>query len=251
MPTVLVVDDEPDILEILEVTLQNAGYRVITAGDGAEALDAVAREVPDVMLLDIGMPQLDGWQVLERLKSSAESDLSEVPVVMVTAWTSEEDQVRGGIEGAVRYLGKPFNPVDVVGVIDDLLGPDAPSEPEERRKVQRSSLERLARLEGGGTLQLDGPRVHLTRLDRPQAPATEAPSEVTQADLSELIASLSGRQRSVVERIVAGEPVADIATALGVSRSNIYAILRRVAKKAGTRDGRLLIRRLRRYGAAS
>ena len=249
MATVLVVDDEPDILEVLQITFENAGYRVLTAADGAEALEAVAREVPDAMLLDVGMPNVDGWQVLEQIKSSRGTELASVPVVMVTAWTSSEDRLRGGIEGAVHYVGKPFDPRDVVSVIDGLLAPGAPPEPVLRRQVQQSTLERLARIEGGGGDGDPGhaPRVHLTRLDRPAEPPRE--EGLTAGTLPDLMAQLSRRQREVVDQILAGARVSDVAASLGVSRSNVYAVLRRVARHAGVADGRALLHRLRRLGA--
>ncbi len=254
MATVLVVDDEADILEVIRLGFENAGYRVLTAEDGAAALEVVDDEVPDVLLLDVGMPRVDGWQVLERIKSSTAVDLARVPVVMVTAWSSEDDRLRGGIEGAVRYVAKPFDPSELVRVVDELLGPDARPEPELRREVQWSSLERLARRErgAGGEDEELPPRVHLTRLDRPRVPVDEPAGEaLTEATLPEMLDSLSPKQRQVVEEVLDGVTVADIATVLGVSRSNVYAILRRVAKKAGLEGGRSLIRRLHRIGAST
>lgn len=250
MKTVLVVDDEPDIVEIMRLTLEHAGYRVATAANGAQALEVVTREKPDVMLLDVGMPEVDGWQVLDRLKSGG-TDLSDVPVVMVTAWASEADRLRGGIEGAVHYVAKPFDPEKIVEVVGDLLRPGAPTEPDLRRKVQTDSLEQLARIESGRqaapTDEDGGPRVHLTRLDRPK----EEESSATEVDLDEFLDSLPGRQQEVARRVAAGESVAGIADALGVSRSNIYSVLRRVARRAGLADGRSVIRRLRSLGPAA
>lgn len=249
-PTVLVVDDEADIREILQLTLESAGYRVVTAADGSEALEAAEREVPDAILLDVGMPRVDGWQVLEHMKSSPEIDLATIPIVMLTAWTSDEDRVRGGIEGALRYLGKPFDPADVVKTLEELLGSDAPAEPEERRRVQRSSLERLARLERGEPGEgEEGPRVHLTRLDRPAPPEEEPDEELNAATLPAFLDALSPRQRDVVRLVLDGKPVTEVASALDVSRSNVYAVLRRVARKTDMPDGRTLIHRLRRLGA--
>jgi DNA-binding response OmpR family regulator/DNA-binding CsgD family transcriptional regulator len=248
--TVLVVDDEPDILEILTLALGAAGHDVLTASDGTEALEIVGRIRPDAMLLDVGMPHMDGWEVLERIKSSG-PDLADVPVVMLTAWTSREDRLRGGIEGAVRYLGKPFDPAEVISVVDELLDPGATPEPEMRRQVQRASLEQLARIERGGpdaTPRADQARVHLTRLDRPRHPETPAP-QFGPEDLDDFLASLPEKQRDVARLVADGIAVGDIATRLGVSRSNVYAILRRVAPKMGAPDGRALIRRLRRIGA--
>lgn len=248
MATVLIVDDEPDILEVLQISFENAGYEVLTAVDGVQALEVVERSRPDAMLLDIGMPHVDGWEVLERIKSSSSHDLAEVPVVMVTAWTSLDDRLRGGIEGAVRYVGKPFDPDDVVSVVDELLAPGAPKEPELRRSVQRESLERLARRERGVDAPASAaPRVHLTRLEHAPAKEDEGVRPgFGPVDYPGLLASLSPRQREVVELIVAGRPVREVADRLGVSRSNVYAILRRVARKAGRPEARHLIHWLRR-----
>jgi len=147
----------------------------------------------------------------------------------------------------VRYLAKPFDPGHLVDVVADLLAPGALPEPVLRRRVQTTALERLARLESGDTSVFDHPsgaRVHLTRLDRPRV--GEEPVEAV--DLDAFLASLPGRQREVAERVAMGERVVDIATDLGVSRSNLYAVLRRVARRAGLPDGRAAIHLLRRLG---
>ena len=114
MARVLVVDDEPDIVLFAQVNLELNGHEVRTAADGEEALAAVEAERPDVMILDVMMPHLDGWGVLERLKAHADPDIRTIPVVMLTALDTDHDQARGGIEGAVRYLTKPFAPDDLV-----------------------------------------------------------------------------------------------------------------------------------------
>jgi len=243
MATVLVVDDEPDILAILRVTLEASGYAVVTAADGAEALEAVERERPDAVLLDVGMPKVDGWQVLARIKASSD-EMSQVPVVMLTAWSGERDRIRGGIEGAVHYLGKPFDPGEVVDVLAGVLAADAPPEPEQRRRVRVESMERLAHIEGGpGSVVPIGPRVHLTRLDR--ADREPPPRGLTRATLPGFLASLPPVQREVATRVAEGIAPAAVARELGVSRSNVYAVLRRAARRADLPDGRALIRLLR------
>jgi len=84
MALVLVVDDEPDIRELVRINLEQAGHRVVTAADGDEALASVRHEPPDALFLDVRMPGTDGWAVLEELKAGSRRDLSEIPVFMLT-----------------------------------------------------------------------------------------------------------------------------------------------------------------------
>ena len=104
---VLVVDDEPDVLLLARVILEPAGYRVVEAPNGAAALNVLAEDPPDVLLLDVRMPGLDGWEVLDRLGADTLRDL---PVVMFSAHAelvSEERALQAGCRG---YLRKPFSP---------------------------------------------------------------------------------------------------------------------------------------------
>jgi DNA-binding response OmpR family regulator len=103
---VLVVDDEDDIRHFLELVLRDRGYEVFVASGGEEGL-ARAQEIrPDLILLDIMMPVLDGWEVLRRLKGQAET--ASLPVAVLSARTEAKDRARGIREGAVDYIGKPF-----------------------------------------------------------------------------------------------------------------------------------------------
>lgn len=106
---VLVVDDEPAIRALCRVNLQVAGLEVVEAVDGAEALALAARELPDIVLLDVMMPRLDGWEVARRLRS--EETTREIPVVFLSARTAPEDRRRGYEAGAVGYVAKPFDPL--------------------------------------------------------------------------------------------------------------------------------------------
>lgn len=226
MATILVVDDEPDIRYLAQVNLELDGHRVLLAGSGAEALDVVGREVPDVMLLDVMMPDLDGWAVLERIKAHTDRDVSTIPVLLVTALGGDQDQVRGGIEGAIRYLTKPVTPDQLRDAIDEALAGEP--EPVQRRRVQQASLEALARMEKGGSSEPTGPRPRLTRLERqPSAPQPE-PAERPHL---ERLAELTSKQMELLRVLRASRSVSSAATELDVSRSNIYASLRRIARK--------------------
>jgi CheY-like chemotaxis protein len=118
-PSVLVVDDEPQVVWVLEFSLQGEGYETFTAHDGFEALDQIRRHKPDLMVLDVMMPRMDGWSVLEAL--------SELPaalrprVVMVTALASPTDRARAEQLGAAAYVPKPFDMDHLVGVLQGCL----------------------------------------------------------------------------------------------------------------------------------
>ncbi len=129
---VLVVDDEDDIRELCRVNLEFEGFDVIDAPDGATALDRAARQRPDVIFLDLMMPQMDGWEVLRRLKE--DDATADIPVVLLTARTGEEDQMRGWQEGILEYVSKPFNPLSLVEWAKRAMEPRDPADEAERRR---------------------------------------------------------------------------------------------------------------------
>jgi DNA-binding response OmpR family regulator len=231
MPVVLVVDDEPDIRSLVKINLEAAGYSVITAATGEEALDRVRRNPPDAMFLDLMMPGIDGWDVLSELKAGRGPG-SEIPVFLVTALHDGELRLRGSIEGALQYITKPFDPADLVRALEQVLDPDAPSERELRRRVQSAALEALARSErglgSGAELETD-PRVRLTRLEHAPSHPTAPPGHVRQS--RDRLASLTTKQRRLVEELATGASVATVARELGTSRSSVYASLGRVCRK--------------------
>ncbi len=248
MPVVLVVDDEPDICELIRVNLELAGHRVMTAADGAQALEAVRRDPPDAIFLDLVMPGVDGWAVLEDLKANTDRNLSDIPVFMVTARTEPDHRLRGGIEGALRYITKPFDPEELVRALDAALAPSAPPEREQRRDVREASMEELARRErsgGGEPGPSTEPRVRLTRLEH--APAGSSPSPRLRNARAQ-VGELSAKQRRLLEALATRTPVTAVAQQLGMSRSNVYASLRRIARKLGLKGTNELLT-LARQGA--
>ena len=234
MATVLAVDDEPDILAIVKVNLELDGHEVVLARSGAEALELVRRQPPDLVLLDIMMPGIDGWDVLARLKRDPDLKAATVPVVMLTARTADDDRVRGGIEGAICYLTKPFLPNELCDEVNRAL--QGEPEPVRRKQVQQESLAELARMEKGAgpaTPQAHSPRPHLTRLERSPERGPDPPGLRAARDK---LAELSTKQRQLLQVLAATPSVSQAATELEVSRSNIYASLRRISRKLGTRS---------------
>lgn len=243
MATVLIVDDEPDILLFVRVNMEMQGHDVITAPDGEAALEAVREARPDVVILDVMMPRLDGWQVLEHLKADDDLLVRTIPVVMLTALGSDYDQVRGGIEGAVQYLSKPVTSDALIHAVQVALEGDP--EPVQRRAAQTKALERLARIEVGGTdiTSPQAPRPRLGRLEhlREVVPPPSAPVRgVTAAE-----ETLTDKQRAVLRTLRETSSVSDAAALLDMSRSNIYASLRRVGRKLDITDVSDLLRLLR------
>jgi DNA-binding response OmpR family regulator len=117
--TILVVDDDADIVRFVEMNLRLEGYRVLVARDGVEALEMVAAEVPDLVLLDVMMPGFDGVEVTRRLR--ADSRTSTLPIIMLTAKTLSADRVLGLTTGADDYIIKPFDTLELVARVKSTL----------------------------------------------------------------------------------------------------------------------------------
>jgi DNA-binding response OmpR family regulator len=116
---ILIVDDEDDILHFLELVLREKGYEVATASGGHEALTKAQVDRPDLVLLDIMMPQMDGWEVLKLLR--VDEGTSQIPVAMLSARTEAKDRVQGLQEGAIDYICKPFSLQELLGKIETIF----------------------------------------------------------------------------------------------------------------------------------
>ncbi|HEY7678582.1 MAG TPA: response regulator [Candidatus Methylomirabilis sp.] len=119
MPKVLIVDDEIHIVKIIAYKLRGAGYDVASAADGVEALEAVRADRPDLILLDIMMPRMDGYQTLETLKGDPAT--RDIPVFLLTVKSREADRQRGWQLGCDDYITKPFSPAKLLERIDQTL----------------------------------------------------------------------------------------------------------------------------------
>ena len=126
MPTVLVADDEVPIVELIRFTLEDVQVRVVEAFDGATALEVARQTRPDLALLDVQMPQLDGLEVCRRLRQTPEC--AHTRIVMLTAAGQAEDRARGLAAGADEYLSKPFSPLKLLALVRSLV-PEVPAWP--------------------------------------------------------------------------------------------------------------------------
>jgi putative two-component system response regulator len=138
--TILVVDDEPANRELMIELLQPQGYKIVTAVDGQTALEEFARNQPDLVLLDIMMPRVDGVEVCRRLKRNPESRLT--PIVLVTALSAKEDRVRGIEAGADDFLNKPVDRIELLARVRSLLNLKAYTDELERAESVLFALAR-------------------------------------------------------------------------------------------------------------
>jgi DNA-binding response OmpR family regulator len=153
---ILVVDDDADIRRLLKELLDRRGFAVTEARDGQEALRAFYDERPDLVVLDVQMPVLDGWKTLERIR-----ELSDVPVVMLTARSSELEKTRGLRSGADDYVTKPFGRQELLARVDALLRRTSGREPEAESYSDAFLTIDFARRE----VAADGQAVELTPLE--------------------------------------------------------------------------------------
>ncbi|MFM7100628.1 MAG: response regulator [Verrucomicrobiota bacterium] len=152
MPKILVVDDEPDALELIGFNLRNAGYEVVTADDGQEALRRARESLPDLVLLDVMLPEIDGLEVCKSLRRDPAT--RRIPIIMLTARAAEIDRVLGLELGADDYVTKPFSPRELVLRIKNLLG----------RKTEPAEVPEQLRV---GDLVIDIPRHEVLVRGRP------------------------------------------------------------------------------------
>jgi CheY-like chemotaxis protein len=119
---ILVVDDEPDLLKVTVLRLKKTGYEVYSSTDGQEVFDIVSRVVPDLIILDVYLPTLNGDEVTKILKK--DDKLKHIPIILISATTGTLDE-RAMESGAEGYLTKPFDPEDLLGMVKKFIGQDS------------------------------------------------------------------------------------------------------------------------------
>ncbi len=148
---ILVVEDEKDIIKMLEYNLKKEGFRVIDARDGEDALDMALREQPDIILLDLMLPGMDGLEVCKNLKR--ETRTASIPIIMVTAKSQESDKIVGLELGADDYITKPFSPRELIARVKAVL----------RRAAEK---EKLPEVFQSADLRIDFSRICVSVKDR-------------------------------------------------------------------------------------
>lgn len=144
--TVLIVEDEPEVAELLEFNLQAAGFHTLTAHDGLTACRTIGDQQPDLVLLDLLLPDLTGWEICRMVRGHADPSVADLPIVMLTALASVEDKLRGLELGADDYISKPFATREVVLKVQNMLA---------RTTQTREVARQLQRLEAGRESQLE------------------------------------------------------------------------------------------------
>jgi DNA-binding response OmpR family regulator len=158
---VLVVEDEPDIRDLLVLHLEHAGYRCHIAASGPQAIESVRRLTPDLVVLDVMLPGMDGLEVCRRLRADPHS--AAIPVVMLTARTDEVDRVVGLEMGADDYVTKPFSPRELVARVRAVLRRTRSNAHEERSSS--TTIGALVVDRDRHEVRLDGTRLSLTRTE--------------------------------------------------------------------------------------
>jgi|SRR5579883_1622107 len=130
---ILTCDDEKNIVRLIQVNLERQGYEVVTAYNGRECLEKVASEKPDLIVLDLMMPEMTGFEVLEELKKDPETQ--NIPVIMLTARTQDQDVLRGWQSGVECYLTKPFNPIELLTFIKRIFAMEEQKPVEKRYEL--------------------------------------------------------------------------------------------------------------------
>ena len=149
---ILIVDDDPRLRELVRIALERAGFATLTAADGRAALIHASRETPDLIVLDIGLPEMDGLEVCRRIRAS-----SEIPILFLTARDDEIDRIIGMEMGADDYVTKPFSPRELVARVRAILKRAGRAPLEETRVRGRVALDLRAR-----SCKVDGSEVALT-----------------------------------------------------------------------------------------
>ncbi|WP_448514525.1 response regulator transcription factor [Parathermosynechococcus lividus] len=214
--TLLLVDDEPGLREAVTAYLEDSGFEVTAVPSGEAALDYLQHHVPDLIITDVMMPQMDGYAFLEQVRQ--QPHLNHIPIVFLTARGMKRDRIQGYDAGCDAYLSKPFDPDELVAIINNLLRRQAAArddaEPNLASLAQQIAELRAMLLQDGG---------------RPKPPPS------IQLDLTP-------REASVLQLVVQGLMNKEIASQLNTSVRNIEKYVSRLFVKTGTSSRTELVR---------
>jgi DNA-binding response OmpR family regulator len=157
---ILIADDDKEICNLLEIYINNEGFEVIKAHDGEEAIEKFNKTNPDVLILDVMMPKMDGLEVVKKVREE-----SQVPILMLSAKTADIDKIRGLAKGADDYVVKPFNPLEVVARVKSLLRRSSYglNNQENANEIEIGPL--IIRKDEHDVQTINGESIHLTALE--------------------------------------------------------------------------------------
>lgn len=213
---ILIVEDEKDIVKMLEYNLKKEGFRVITAYDGEEATDLATREHPDIVLLDLMLPGIDGLEVCKSLKAQNKS--KDIPIIMLTAKSQEADKVLGLELGADDYVTKPFSPRELLARIKAVL----------RRIKEKDKLPELVKF---GELTVDFSKIGVS--------VKSKPVELTSKEF-ELLKTLLQAKGRVLSRDYLLDTVWSFDHALEIETRTVDVHIRTLRKKLKSEAKRII-----------
>lgn len=215
MKRILLVEDEKNIVRVVTYNLEREGYQVSTAKDGEEALEKARRESPDLILLDLMLPKMDGLEVCRQLK--AQPKTAHLPIIMLTAKTQEADRIVGLEMGADDYIPKPFSPRELVARVKAVL-----------RRTKRADLPSVWRC---GSLAVDWER-RLVKLKQKQATLT-----LKEFELLRVLVEAAGR---VLSREILLEKVWGYDQAMEIQSRTVDLHISQLRQKLGSEGKRVL-----------
>lgn len=214
--TILIVEDEKDIAKMLDYNLKKEGYRALIAHDGEDAIDAANTKHPDLILLDLMLPGMDGLEVCKTLK--AESKTALIPIIMLTAKSQEPDKVVGLELGADDYVTKPFSPRELIARIKAVL----------RRMKEKDKLPEVMEI---GGLRIDFSKIAVSVKDKPV--------ELTAKEF-ELLKTLINAKGRVLSRDYLLDNIWGFDHAMEIQTRTVDVHIRTLRKKLKSEAGRIL-----------
>lgn len=157
---ILIADDDREICDLLEIYINNEGHEVIKAYDGKEAYQKFLNTDPDCMILDVMMPEMDGLEVVKKVR-----EVSQIPILMLSAKTADMDKIRGLAKGADDYVIKPFNPLEVVARLKSLLRRSAYGKDSQGQSGEIKIGPLIINKDKHEVMTVDGENIHLTVLE--------------------------------------------------------------------------------------
>ncbi len=213
---ILIVEDEKDIVKMLDYNLKREGFRTFAVHDGEDALDSAGREHPDLIILDLMLPGMDGLEVCKALKK--ESKTASIPIIMLTAKSQESDKVVGLELGADDYITKPFSPRELVARIKAVL----------RRAKEKDKLPEVLKI---GELRIDFSKIEVTVKDKPV--------ELTSKEF-ELLRTLIRAKGRVLSRDYLLDNIWGFDHAIEIQTRTVDVHIRTLRKKLKTESKRIL-----------